>query len=69
MNEKVNVTVSREIANVMQTIQALKDCGIINVNDELTSMDGIWDKLNESDKRFIAGMIKGSATMMIQQKQ
>ena len=66
MNEKVNITVDKEIANAVQTIQALKDCGVISTTDELTSMDGIWDKLKESDKRFIAGMIKDSATMMVQ---
>ncbi len=66
MNEKVNIAVDKEIAKAIQTIQALKDCGIIDTIDEISSMDGIWNRLDASDKRFIAGMIKGSASMMLE---
>jgi hypothetical protein len=68
MAEKVNITVDKDIAKAVEIIQALRDCGIIDVTSEMKGMDGIWCRLDESDKRFIAGMIKGSASVMADQK-
>lgn len=64
MSEKVTVKLDSELARTVETIQALRDCGIIQITDELTCMDGIWERLKPDDKRFIAGMIKGSAAML-----
>lgn len=64
MSETVTLTLDKEMAKTVQTIQALRDCGIIRMTDELTCMDGIWEKLSPEDKRFVAGMIKGSAVML-----
>lgn len=68
MNDLVNVTMDKDLARTVETIKALRDCGIIRMTDELTCMDGIWDKLTAKDKRFIAGMIKGSAAMLLKQE-
>ena len=65
MNEKVTVTVDKELAGAIQMIEILRDCGIIDVNDDASEMSGIWDKLNENDKAFFAGQIKGTALMMV----
>ena len=64
MSDLVTVTMDKDLARTVETIKALRDCGIIRMTDELTCMDGIWDRLNAEDKRFVAGMIKGSAVML-----
>lgn len=57
-----------ELANMVQIIQALKNCGIINVTTELSCMNNLWEKLAEEDKYFITGMIKGAAVTLTNKK-
>ncbi len=66
MSEKVTVAVDKELAGAIQMIKILRDCSIIDVDDDVSAMYGVWDKLNESDKKFFAGQIKGSALMLAQ---
>lgn len=66
MSEKVTITIDKELSGAIQMIKILRDCGIIDVNDDASEMSGVWDRLNEKDKTFFAGQIKGSALMLMQ---
>ncbi|MDE5753623.1 MAG: hypothetical protein K2H89_03650 [Oscillospiraceae bacterium] len=68
MKEILAMNVDNELANIVQIIQILKDCGIINVTTELSCMDNLWEKLAEEDKRFITGMIKGAVATLANKK-
>lgn len=68
MREISATNVDNELASVVQIIQILKDCDIINVATELSCMDNLWKKLAEEDKHFITGMIKGAATTLANKK-
>lgn len=57
MKETVATNVEKETA---QLIQELEKCSDISLMNELTCMSNLWEKLTESDRCLIIGMVKGS---------
>ena len=64
MKEIVTIHVDKEVADAVQIIQTLKECGAISVSNELACMANLWEKLSDNDKHFIMGMIKGSVVAL-----
>ena len=64
MKEKVMMNVDKDIANAINVIQSLNECGLISVSNELSCMGSLWEKLKDADKQYILGMIRGSAVAL-----
>lgn len=69
MKETVTINADKEVADAVQIIQTLKECGAISVSSELACMANLWEKLSDNDKHFIMGMIKGSAVALANSKE
>lgn len=64
MKEASTISAGVEIANAIQTIQILNNCGTISTAKELSCMAELFEKLTESDKCFITGVIKGATAVL-----